>query len=327
MKKLITASILMLVSFFAFSIVHASVTEVKIGVLSTRGKEDTLKVWQQVPEHLELDIPDYHFVIVPLEYKELDRAVANKELEFVVANPAEYIFFEQMYGVRRIATYVQHFGEIETTQFGSVFFTKVNRTDIQSFSDLKGKSLVTVSETAFASWLVSRDELKRQGVSVSDLASVKFLGIPFDKVVMAVKNGDADVGAIRTDILEKMAQEGKIELKDFRIINQKHVQGFPYLLSSELYPEFPIARLKHTDKKLANRVTASLLLMNHNPSRSHPDPIGWTVPENYDSVRKLLQTWKIPPYENYGKVTLKESIRQHWDAVTLAILLVMGSQQ
>ncbi len=141
----------MLLSFLAFTAGHVSATEVKIGVLTTRGIEDTLKVWQQVPEHLEADIPDYHFVIVPLKYKELDRAVANKELDFVVANPAEYIYFEKMYSVARIATYAQHCGKLETTQFGSVFFTKATRTDIQSLSDLKGKSLVTISETAFAS--------------------------------------------------------------------------------------------------------------------------------------------------------------------------------
>ena len=72
---------------------HASASEVRIGVLSIRGPEDAIKYWQQIADHLNANIPDHHFVIVPNSYKDMEQAVANGHLEFVVANPAQYIEF------------------------------------------------------------------------------------------------------------------------------------------------------------------------------------------------------------------------------------------
>jgi ABC-type phosphate/phosphonate transport system substrate-binding protein len=300
---------------------RTTASDVKIAVLSIRGPEDAIKFWKQIADHLNANITDHHFVIVPYSYKEMELAVANGNMEFVVANPAQYIELSEKYGVSRIATQISHVGHIESPYIGSVIFTKANRADIATLSDLRGKSLVTASKTAFASWLVTRDELKHQGILSKDLASVQFTGSSSDKVVMAVKNGDSDAGAVRTGILEQLAQEGKIALSDFRIINQKHVEGFPFLLSSELYPDFAFARLKQTDKQLANRVAAQLLLLSHDtPTKLYPNPIGWSVPDNYDNVRKLLQEWRLPPYEEYGKVSFREAIRQHWITNSLAFL-------
>lgn len=304
---------------------HAFASDIRIGVLSIRGPEDAVKYWKQVADHLNTGLKGHHFIIVPHSYQSMDKAVADGQLEFAIVNPAEYIELEAKYGATPIATAISRVGPIESSYFGTVIFTKASRADIASLSDLKGKSLITASKTAFASWIVTRDELKRQGVPPDKLASVQFAGSSSDKVVMAVKNGEVDSGSVRTDVLEQMAQEGKISLTDFRILNKKHVEGFSSLLSSELYPEFAFVRLKQTDRQLANHVAAFLLLMPHNkPTIRYPNPIGWGIPESYEKVRKLLQVWKMPPYEDYGKVTLKESIRQHWYAVALAILFVMS---
>jgi ABC-type phosphate/phosphonate transport system substrate-binding protein len=325
MAKLFIILLFLSVSSLFFVTGFASANDVKIGVLNIRGSQDKMKLWQQIADSLNAGIPEYHFVIETKNYNDMEKAVANKQLEFVVANPTEYIGFEVKYGVSRIATQISHVGQKESSYIGSVIFTKANRTDIKTLSDLRGKSLATASKTAFASWLVTRDELKHQGVSSGDLASIQLTGSSSDKVVMAVKNGEADAGSIITSVLEQMEQEGKISLSDFSIINQKHVEGYPFLLSSELYPNFAFARLKHTDIRLANRVAAQLLNMTNDIAKSnYLNDIGWTVPDNYENVRRLMEEWRIPPYEEYGKVTLGESIRQHWDAIVLAFVSVIA---
>jgi ABC-type phosphate/phosphonate transport system substrate-binding protein len=322
MAKLLAIFLFLVVSPLFFIIGSASAKDIRIGVLNIRGSQADSKLWQHLADNLNASIPEYHFVMVPHRYDDMEKAVADKQLEFVVANPAEYIGFEIKYGASRIATQISHVGQKESSLIGSVIFTKANRTDIKTLSDLRGKSLATASKTAFASWLVTRDELKRQGISSEDLGSIQVTGSSSDKVVMTVKNGEADAGSIITSVLEKMEQEGKISLSDFSVINQKQVEGFPFLLSSELYPDFAFARLKHTDIKLANRVAAQLLLMSHDS----PDPnnMGWAVPDNYDNVRRLMQEWRLPPYEEYGRVTLKEAIRQHWITFSLALLSFMA---
>jgi ABC-type phosphate/phosphonate transport system substrate-binding protein len=325
MSRLFTKFILLFVTILFFITGQALAKDLRIGVLSVRGPDDAVKYWQQVADHLNADIPDQHFVVVPHTYKTMEQAVADRKLEFVVANPAEYIEFEVKYGASRIATQINHVGLRESSSFGTVIFAKANRTDITKLSDLRGKSFAAASKTAFASWVVARDELKRFGISSDDLASLRFTSSSSNDVVLAVKSGEVDAGAVRTFVLEQMAQEGRIALTDFRIINQKHVEGFPFLLSSELYPEFAFARLEHTDSLLANKVAASLMLMPHNIlNNQYPNIIGWAVPDSYEKVRKLLQEWKLPPYEDYGKVTLREAIWQHRFIVSLSLLSLMA---
>jgi len=320
MSKLFALISILAVCLLFLVIGPASAKDIRIGVLNIRGAgEDANKSWQQIADHLSNKISAQNFIIVPHNYDELEQAVAHDQLEFVVANPSQYIEFSVKYGVSRIATQVSYVGKAGTPYVGSVIFTKGNRTDITSLSDLRGKSLVSASKNAFASWFVTRDEMKRQGVLTENLASVKFTGSA-DKVVLAVKNGEADAGAVLTQILEKMEQEGKIVLTDFRILNQKHVDGFPFLLSSELYPNFAFARLKHTDMQLANNVAAQLLLMSQMKSDNrYPNLISWSVPDNYDNVRNLLQEWRVKPFEEYGKITLREAVRQHWVTIVLGL--------
>ena len=207
---------------------NASARDLRIGVLDIRGPEDAIKHWQQVSDYLNEQIPDNHFVIIPHTYKSMEKAVANGQLDFAIVNPSQYIDLEVKYGASPIATQISHSGQAEASYFGTVIFARANRSDIASLSDLKGKSLITASKTAFASWIVTRDELRRQGIEDGDLASIQFAGSSSDKVVMAVKNGEADVGSVRSTVLEQMAQEGKIVLTDFRILNQKHLDEFPF---------------------------------------------------------------------------------------------------
>ena len=81
-KNFLLASILsVLIILFAFSLLgvsgQASAGDLRIGVLNIRGPEDTIKYWQQVSDHLNAQIPDNHFVIVPHNYKSMEKAVAG----------------------------------------------------------------------------------------------------------------------------------------------------------------------------------------------------------------------------------------------------------
>ncbi|MEW8013200.1 MAG: PhnD/SsuA/transferrin family substrate-binding protein, partial [Candidatus Thiodiazotropha endolucinida] len=64
-------------------------------------------------------------------------------------------------------------------------------------------------------------------------------------VVRAVLDGRADAGTVRTDTLERMAETGLIELERIKLLNPMPVADFPYRLSTRLYPEWPMAALKH----------------------------------------------------------------------------------
>jgi len=45
-----------------------------------------------------------------------------------------------------------------------------------------------------------------------DFTELKFIGLPQDLIVYAVRDKKADAGAVRTGILESLASEGKINI-------------------------------------------------------------------------------------------------------------------
>ena len=55
-------------------------------------------------------------------------------------------------------------------------------------------------------------------------------------------------GTVRTDTMERMEAEGKIKISDFKIINQMK-DNFPFVHSTPLYPEWPIAAAAHFKKR------------------------------------------------------------------------------
>jgi signal transduction histidine kinase len=141
------------------------------------------------------------------------------------------------------------------------------------------------------------------------------------EVVQAVGSGKVDAGAVRTDMLERMMSDGEISLSDFKVLNAKTSDGFPFLHSSQLYPEWPFIKMKGSDETLAELVALALLQMpNKHPAAIAGKYIGWTVPLDYQPVHDLLRDLRIGPYENYGKITLLQAIKRAW--VWLSLLLL-----
>ena len=215
------------------------------------------------------------------------------------------------------------------TQYGAVIFTRSNRDDIKDLKDLKGKSFIAVSETALGGWWMAWRTLQQNHMyPYSDLGALTFSGGIQEDVVHAVLRGDADAGTVRTDMLERMAQNGEIDLKDIKLVHTVKAEGFPFMLSTQLYPEWPFAKFKHTSAELAQKVVIALLSM----PRDHPAAIsghyaGWTVPLDYQPVHELLKELKVGPYQEYGQLGWADVWDQYraWFITTLLLAIIAWS--
>jgi signal transduction histidine kinase len=130
-----------------------------------------------------------------------------------------------------------------------------------------------------------------------------------------------DAGTVRTDILERMAAEGKINLTDYKVIKPVDTTGFPFNHSTRLYPEWPMAVTTTTPDILAQRVAVALLSL---PADSRvakaANSAGWTVPLDYSSVHKLMRELRVGHYKEFGKISTSELLHQY--AAWIVILLV-----
>lgn len=305
--------LLLLASLFgALQAVAASAPAITIGVLSHRGDEATLRSWTPTADYLASQIPGTRFEVRPLDFEEVEPAVARGEIDFVLANSGMYVDLEVRQGVTRIATLNNdHDGQSYNT-FGGVLFTRADRGDLATLADLRGQRLVAVNRHSLGGFQMQWREMHDAGIDPwEDLAEITFANT-HDAVVMQVLEGRADIGAIRTNILERMIAVGTIEADDVRIVAPRLADGFPLQISTRLYPEWPFAKARATPNELAQKVAVALLKMpSDHPAAGAGHHDGWTVPLDYQPVHDLFQELAIGPYSEPGPFTFGDVLSKY----------------
>jgi PAS domain S-box-containing protein len=304
----------------------AAIQEIRIGVLSHRGNDLTLAHWQPTAEYLTQALEGYRFEIIPLPFSRITEFVEMEFIDFILVNPGIYVALEVRHGISRLATLNNRVGALSLNRFGSVIFTRQERYDINDLADLAGKNFLAVDETSLGGFEMTWDELLRQGIDpYDDFAALGFAG-DHDSVVMAVLHGKADAGTVRTNILERMASEGLIDLDQFKVLNPQPTDRFPLIHSTPLYPEWPFSKVSHTPSELAQQVVLALLNMPpEHPAALAGSYAGWTVPLDYQPVHELFRRLKLPPYDH--DFTLLDVVQRYlfWVVVGVALILLFAS--
>jgi two-component system sensor histidine kinase TtrS len=298
---------------------------VKIGVLSHRGDKKTLKIWSPTAHYLIAKLPQYDFEIIPLDFDEVEPAVKDATVDFILVNPGIYVNLEAKYNVTRLATMINLRNNSPYSIFGGVIFTRSDRDDIETLKDTKNKSFMAVDETSLGGFQMAWRELDAININpYDDFSRLEFGGI-HDKVVMAVINGDIDVGTVRTDILERMSNAGRINMDDIKIINPQQHSKFPSAHSTRLYPEWPFSQLDHTDPELARQVAVALFQMPKvDPALTAGEYAGWSIPFDYHEVHALFKQLKLPPYSSLSQLTITEAIKRYWYWVIASIVALLA---
>jgi signal transduction histidine kinase/DNA-binding response OmpR family regulator/ABC-type phosphate/phosphonate transport system substrate-binding protein/HPt (histidine-containing phosphotransfer) domain-containing protein len=322
--QLILFTVLFLFQMNAVLEVQAAERPLKIGVLATRGEEQCLKAWSPTADYLTSRIPGQTFVIVPLTHALIAPSVREAAVDFILTNSSFYVELEQGYGVDRIATLKEMRLGRAYSKYGGVIFSRSARTDIRNLADLKGKSFMGVSEGSLGGWQMAWRELKENGIDPHrDFKKLQF-GETHDEVVNAVRDGLVDVGTVRTNTLEEMSAEGKIDLQDFYVFPRLHDGNIqtPYLCTTREYPDWPIAKVKGTPDDLAEKVAVALLQMQpDSPAAVAAECAGWTIPLNYQPVMELMMALRMGPYKDLGKVTITDMLRNYGPWILVAFIM------
>jgi len=240
-----------------------SAADYVVAVRAKNGIDAAFQQWQPTVDYLTAKIPAHLFTLKPIvSLKKINGLAAKGEFDFLITNPSSYIELKQRYGASAVVALNNRRANTAQSHFGAVIFTHAKNDDIVSLADLKSKRVMAVSD-----------------------------------VVYAVRDGIADVGIVRTDQLERMEAEGKIDLRYFRILNNKDIKGFPFFLSTTLYPEWPFVSLNQTD--FIEDIKQALLELPEDSDVAHAGKYtGWIEPLDYTSVEGLLRKLKVGPFEN-----------------------------
>lgn len=305
---------------------ETSEKSLRIGVLAHRGADVVFQTWMPTAKYLESEL-HYEVSIVPLELYETWVAAQNKWIDLLLTNPGNFVELSEKHELRLIASLKSVRRGIPLSKFGATIFTRSDRNDIDTLEDLRGKSFMGVKQSGFGGFQLAWGELLNHGIDpFRDFSRLQFSGYPQDAVAYAVRDRTVDVGVFRTDTLEAMADKGSINLRDFKVINQKVDEEFPFLLSTELYPEWSIAAFDSVDEFTFGAIKKALLNLPVDSEAARVAEIAaWTEPLDHAPVHRLFQKLRIGPYSREHDMNVKSVVKTYWLPITsgLAIFLFM----
>jgi two-component system, LuxR family, sensor histidine kinase TtrS len=266
---------------------EAEAADFRIGVLAKRGSAKAFEQWGPTAAFLTQKLKK-NYVIVPLKFTEIEPALKNQKIDYLLANSAFYATFQAPYNLKAILTMVNRRGKVARKEFGGVIFTRSD-SGINSLDALKGKDFMCVKYSSFGGAHMAWRMLLEKGIDPKrDFKSFKEGGT-HDKVVMAVKSGAVQAGTVRSDTLERMHEEGKINIDDFKVINRVS-DSFPFMHSTQLYPEWPLVVCPSVNKKDWRLVAKALMLLpTDHEVLSASKVYKWTYPSDYAQVTECLK--------------------------------------
>ncbi|MDH5516315.1 MAG: sensor histidine kinase [Gammaproteobacteria bacterium] len=293
-------------------------TELKIAVRAHNGEDNARQQWTETSRQLSQAIDGYTFTLIPVvSFNKMRELVQNRQVDFVLTNPLAYADLNKRFGITRILTLNKKLADGSTsTSFSSVIFAHSDNQQINQLNDIADKSIIAVHQEAFGGWQMAYREFLLHDIDPYETAS----NVSFSSnnthlsVINAVLNKTAEVGIIRSGIIEQLERENTLDISRLKIINQQH-DKLPLLHSTQPYPEWPFSVLQHINHKLSNKVFHALLdIKPDSPAAIAGSYHSWEAPLNYSEVEQLISDIK------YKHLTLQNI----WQDQTKFILLSGG---
>jgi|GEM_PF-1280754 len=299
---------------------------IKLGILAFRPQAIAQAQWQPLAAALHKAIPDYDFIVTAYSYPELQAAVAAHQIDFVLTNPGNYLLMAKRSGLSAPLLTLSNIEQGKVVNaMGGVIFTQAQRKDIQQLKDLRKKTVAATVADSLGGYQMQAYELQNIGLKIGQDVHVRFTGMPQDKVIAEVLAGHADAGFVRSGELEHMVAEGKLDMRQIQIIHQENLPDFPVVLSTRLYPEWPLAALPQMNKELKRRVAAYLLTIHDDSKLIRALNInGFDVPADYSSVETVLRELRMPPYDIAPTFTVHD-VWQRYRVAILSISLALSA--
>ncbi|MBF0168829.1 MAG: PhnD/SsuA/transferrin family substrate-binding protein [Alphaproteobacteria bacterium] len=299
-------------SLLIFGSANAADQTLTLGVFAYRPKSEIEQKLKMLAIYLNGALPGHRLTVEILNSSEMEEALLANRLDFVFTNPSHFIELRsrnRLTGV--LATQVGVEGGQETTSLGGVILTSADRGDINNLDDLSGKRIAIPGKSFFGGYHAQIFELLQANLPLPRDSDLMEVGT-HDKVIEALLSGQAEVGFVRSGIMETLLQNGKIAPGSLKQINKQSLPGFPFAVSTRLYPEWPFVALPHVSNDITRRIARSLLFITPDMAVAHEMNIaGFDVPSDYQSVEQVLRTLRLPPFDTVQDFTLKDLWLKH----------------
>lgn len=330
MKKFLIGCLILITLALSCSriVVAQGVQELQFGIYAYRPEGIIQERYQPLTDYLSgrIGIP---VKLEVLGHDGMRSALASNQLDFFLTNPSQFLVIRSERSLSGVlATLVRRQGEVSTSSLGGVIFAAVGRDDITNLEDIQGRTIASPGRHFLGGFQAQALELKEAGVNVLRDNRIKLVR-SHDRVIRSVLRGDAEVGFVRTGILEELAESDPSLLDRVKVLNRQNLVGFPYIVSTRLYPEWPVVALPHVDSNIVRRVASALFAIEEDyPAALSAGIAGFATPADYRPVEYLARELRVEPYDQIPSLSWQDLIRQYWvwlAAILILLLLLTGA--
>ncbi len=290
-----------------FSFINSSVAEITLVVLNTVSEKNTRAKWEAMAFYLEESICEK----VNLEISDVDslkRKAKRESAQIFFADPITYVELEKELGVIPLATRVLNVTNKSVSKAGGVLIIRKDR-DVYKLKEISELKIAVPRDSDFYSYRAILRKLLANNLDIKKMF-YKVARVNTSKdVVKAVVNRVAQVGGLKTGVLEEMKEEGKIKKGQIRVLSiEKGDSDYPFVHSTSLYPEWPMFSLKSLSEEKRDRIKKALLSMEKDSSAARATNINaWVEAADYSDVISCLKDIK---YGSFYKLSAIERLRK-----------------
>ena len=218
---------------------------------------------------------------------DLFAAVANGSVDAIVSSGSTFMCMAYQFGVSPVASLIGLAAGQPSPYVAGAIVVRSSDTSITDLPSLAGKSIACPGLTQLAwcqsQWLVLHDA----GLELFQTAKAVLYGVDSLTILSDVAAGSVDVGFVAAGQLEKLSAAGKLDLAEFRLLNET-TDGYPYSRSTPLYPGVLVSLSPGLDVR-AMAVTEMVLLgILPNSSAAQSGLYStFSTPDDYSQVHNL----------------------------------------
>ncbi|MCW9526230.1 tetrathionate respiration histidine kinase TtrS [Klebsiella grimontii] len=258
-----------------------------IGLLSIRGDAIARSSWQPLESFLNQQMPDQQFHIRPLDLHEMQEAVKNGSVQFVVTHPGQFVQLNTHFPLRWLASLRASHGVKNI--IGSVILARRDG-EIKTPMDLIGKTVGAIDPLAFGGYLLGYKALSDAGLRPDSDLHLRFTGFPADALIYLLRENAVQAAIVPACLLEMMDEEGLIDKVDFVALITRP-ESAPCVTSTRLYRDWSFAALPTVSDEVADRVTRVLLNAPDNAV------FRWGAPASTSQAEALMRELKQHPQQ------------------------------
>lgn len=299
----------------------AGAEEVRVGVLAYSPPWYDGAFVDESIRYLAWRLPEYRFSVHFLSAESLEKSVAAKNVDLVVA-PAAFLAFSAPNSLHELASIVSDAAPDSSRSLGAAVIVRRDREDLKTLKDLRGKRVAAVVDEPSPGILEVKREVARLNAD-PDVLFGSIQTVPrlrMKEVLSHVLSGRADAGILRGCFLEDLWKAGNRTFEaEIRVLDAKRGDGLACRHSTALYPGWTVAASERLSQDAARAVAAVLLTKPANAWGQY-----WTVSTNTSSYTDLMKTLRIGAYAYLREWTLSRVWDEYRPFILVAIVALLG---